>query len=113
MINPSDVLVVTTEAIPGFRVVAMLGEATGCTSRSNHGSVAAFSSSLKPVSQGELVHYTKTVEETKDEALARLREEATKKGANAILSMRLAIDSISELSTTAVAYGTAVVLTKQ
>ncbi len=66
MINPSDVLVVTTEAIPGFRVVAMLGEATGCTSRSNHGSVAAFSSSLKPVSQGELVHYTKTVEETKD-----------------------------------------------
>jgi uncharacterized protein YbjQ (UPF0145 family) len=113
MVNPNDVLVVTTEKIPGFRVVAMLGEVSGCTSRSNHGSVAAFSSSLKPVSQGELLHFTKTVEEARDEALYRLKEAAANKGANAVFAMRLTIDSISELSTTAVAYGTAVVLTKE
>ncbi|HBT95430.1 MAG TPA: hypothetical protein DEB24_04780 [Coriobacteriia bacterium] len=113
MINPSDVLVVTTEYIPGFRIVAMLGEVSGGTSRSNHGSVAAFGSSLKPVQQGELIHFTKTVDEAKDEAMMRMKEAAAAKGANAILSMRLAIDSISELSTTALAYGTAVVLTKE
>jgi uncharacterized protein YbjQ (UPF0145 family) len=113
MIDPNAVLVVTTESVPGYRITAMLGEVFGSTSRSNHGSVAALGASLKPVHQGELLHFTKTNDEAHTEALTRLREAAAAKGANAVVAMRYALDSISELSITAVAYGTAVVLTRE
>jgi uncharacterized protein YbjQ (UPF0145 family) len=113
MIDPSSVLVVTTENVPGFRVTAMLGEVFGSTSRSNHGSIAALSASMNPMAQGELVHFSKTNEEARTEALARLREAAAAKGANAVVAMRYETGSITELSITATAYGTAVVLTRQ
>ena len=113
MIDPSAVLVATTEEVPGFRVAAMLGEVFGSTSRSSHGSVVALGASLNPVSQGELVHFTKLIEEGKDEAIARLKEAAALKGANAVVAMRFNIDSISELGLCTVAYGTAVVLAKK
>ena len=113
MIDPNGVLVVTTESVPGFRVTAMLGEVFGSTSHSSHGSFTALSSSLNPISQGELVHFTKAIDLARMEAITRLKEAAAVKGANAVLAMRFNIDSISELSITAVAYGTAVVLTKQ
>ncbi|MDR1082457.1 MAG: heavy metal-binding domain-containing protein [Coriobacteriales bacterium] len=113
MVDPNVVLVVTTESVPGYRIVAMLGEVFGSTSRSNHGSVSALSSSLKPVSRGELVHFTKTNDEAHGEALARLREAAALKGANAVVAMRYEIYAISELSVTVSAYGTAVALAKE
>jgi uncharacterized protein YbjQ (UPF0145 family) len=112
MIDPKAVLVVTTESVPGYRVAAMLGEVSGSTSRSSHGSVSALSSSLKPISRGELTHLTRTYDEARAEALARLREAAALRGANAVVGMRYVVDSISELSVAAIAYGTAVVLTK-
>ena len=113
MIDPNAVLVVTTESVPGYRIAAMLGEVFGCTSRSSHGSVTAFSSSLNPMSQGELVHFTKTIEGARLEAVARLKEQAALKGANAVVAMHFNLDSISELSISAVAYGTAVVLASE
>ncbi|MCL1847596.1 MAG: heavy metal-binding domain-containing protein [Coriobacteriia bacterium] len=113
MIDPNSVLVVSAESVPGFRVAAMLGEVFGSTSQSSHGSIKALSTSLNPLSQGELVHFTKTVDAARLEAISRLKESAAVKGANAVIAMRFTIDSISELSITAVAYGTAVVLTKQ
>lgn len=113
MIDPSAVLVVTTENVPGFRVAAMLGEVFGSTTRSNHGSVAAFGASMNPMAQGELVHFSKTNVEARTEAIARLREAAADKGANAVVAMRYETGTITELSISATAYGTAVVLTKQ
>jgi uncharacterized protein YbjQ (UPF0145 family) len=112
MIDPKAVLVVTTENVPGYHVTAMLGEVFGSTSRSSHGTVTALSSSLKPISRGELVHFTRTYDEARVEALGRLREMAAMKGANAVVGMRCTADSISELSITVIAYGTAVVLAK-
>jgi len=113
MIDPKAVLVVTAESVPGYRVSAMLGEVFGSSSRSSHGSISAFSSSLNPLSQGELVHFTKTCDTAQEEAIARLKETAAEKGANAVVSMRFEMFSISELSISAVAYGTAVVLTRE
>ncbi|MDR1183615.1 MAG: YbjQ family protein [Coriobacteriales bacterium] len=113
MIDPDAVLVVTTENVPGFRISAMLGIVFGSTSRSSHGSIAALSASLKPISQGELVHITKTSDEARLEALSRLKEAAATKGANAVVATRIEADSISELGLTAIAYGTAVILTKE
>jgi uncharacterized protein YbjQ (UPF0145 family) len=112
MIDPDAVLVVTTENVPGFRASAMLGTVSGSSSRSSHGSISAFSTSLKPISQGELVHITKTNDEAYLEALSRLKEAAAAKGANAVVMTRIVTDSISELAITVIAYGTAVVLTK-
>jgi uncharacterized protein YbjQ (UPF0145 family) len=113
MINPAAVLVVTTDSVPGYRIVAMLGEVFGSTSRSNHGSITALSASMNPLSQGELVHFTKTSDEARVDALARLREAAAEKGANAVVAMRYETGAITELSISATAYGTAVVLAKE
>ena len=113
MINPNTVLVVTTESVPGYRIAAMLGEVFGSTSRSCQSSFTALSSSLNPLSQGELVHFTKTNENAQLEAISRLKEAAAIKGANAVVAMRFDVYAISELSICAVAYGTAVVLTKE
>jgi len=113
MIDPSTVLVVTTENVPGYQVAAMLGEVFGSTSHSSQGSFTALTSSLKPISQGELVHFSKTIDSVRLEAIARLKIAAAAKGANAVVCMRFEMDSISELGISAVAYGTAVVLTKQ
>jgi uncharacterized protein YbjQ (UPF0145 family) len=113
MIDPNAVLVVTTDSVPGYRVTAMLGEVFGITSRSSHGSVAALGASLNPIFQGELVHFTRTNDDARAEALSRLKGAAAAKGANAVVAMRYTMDSISELSITAAAYGTAVVLTKE
>jgi uncharacterized protein YbjQ (UPF0145 family) len=113
MIDPSAVLVVTTDEVPGYRVTAMLGVVFGCTSRSTHGSVAALSASLNPMSQGELVHFSKINDEARTEALARLKEAAAEKGANGVVAMRYETGAITELSISATAYGTAVVLTRQ
>jgi len=113
MIDPSSVLVVTTESVPGYQVAAMLGDVFGSTSHSSQGSFTALTSSLKPISQGELVHFSRTIENVRLEAIARLKISAAAKGANAVVGMRFVMDSISELSIAATAYGTAVVLTKQ
>jgi len=113
MIDPQAVLVVTTERVPGYRVSAMLGEVFGSSSRSSHGSITALSSSLNPINQGELVHFTKTGDSARLEAIDRLKEEAAAKGANAVIAMRFDVYAISELSISTVAYGTAVVLTKE
>ena len=113
MIDPNAVLVVTSENVPGYKISAMLGEVFGSTSRSSHGSISALSSSLNPLSQGELVHFTKTGDGARVEAVERLKEEAALRGANAVVAMRFEMFAISELSISAIAYGTAVVLTKE
>jgi uncharacterized protein YbjQ (UPF0145 family) len=113
MIDPEAVLVVTTDNVPGYRVYAMLGEVFGSTSQSSHGSVAALGASLNPRMHGELVHLTKTGNDARTEALARLKRAAAEKGANAVVAMRYTMDSISELGIMAIAYGTAVVLVRE
>src|SRR6188472_2976044 len=105
-----DVLVVTTNDVPGHRVQEVLGEVFGLTVRSRHlGS--QIGAGLKSLVGGELKGLTKTLAQTRTQAMERLVEQAQSRGANAVLMMRFDVSEAAEAGTEVCAYGTAAVIT--
>ncbi|SEN05223.1 YbjQ family protein [Actinacidiphila rubida] len=105
----SDILVVTTNDAPGFRVDRVIGEVFGLTVRSRHlGS--QIGAGLKSMVGGELKGLTKTLVQTRNQAMERLVEQAKARGANAVLMMRFDVTEAADVGTEVCAYGTAVVL---
>lgn len=104
-------LIATTPTIAGHTIIETKGEVFGLIVRSRGvaGNVVA---NLRTVLGGEVDEYTHLLEESRTEAIERMRANAAKLGANAIVSMRFdggsigANGSMSEI----VAYGTAVVI---
>ncbi|MFE0101414.1 YbjQ family protein [Streptomyces sp. NPDC059009] len=112
-LNPqSDVLVVTTNDVPGFRVQRVIGEVFGLTVRSRHlGS--QIGAGLKSMIGGELKGLTKTLVETRNQAMDRLIEQARARGANAVLMFRFDVTEAMDGAAEVCAYGTAVVIEAQ
>jgi uncharacterized protein YbjQ (UPF0145 family) len=105
----ADFLVVTTNDAPGFRVERVIGEVFGLTVRSRHlGS--QIGAGLKSMVGGELKGLTKTLVQTRNQAMERLVEQAKARGANAVLTMRFDVTEAADVGTEVCAYGTAVVL---
>lgn len=102
----ADILITTTENIPG-KNYEIIGEVFGVTTQSRN-AVANLGASLKNVIGGEIKGYTKMLHNSRDEALQRLREAATEKGADAVVMMRFDSGSIASDMQSVVAYGTAV-----
>ncbi|MFJ1702845.1 YbjQ family protein [Kitasatospora sp. NPDC088346] len=110
--RPSDsVLVVTTNDVPGHRVDQVIGEVFGLTVRSRHlGS--QIGAGLKSLVGGELKGLTKTLVESRNQAMERLVEQAKARGANAVLMMRFDVTEAADLGTEICAYGTAAVISQ-
>ncbi|MET8540888.1 YbjQ family protein [Kitasatospora sp. NPDC004799] len=105
----ADVLVVTTNDIPGFRVDHVIGEVFGLTVRSRHiGS--QIGAGLKSLIGGELRGLTKTLVESRNEAMQRLIEQTKARGGNAVLMMRFDVTEAADVGTEVCAYGTAAVI---
>ncbi|MFF5161426.1 YbjQ family protein [Streptomyces sp. NPDC000348] len=105
----SDVLVVTTNEVPGHDVKQVIGEVFGLTVRSrNLGS--QLGAGLKSVIGGELKGLTKTLVQTRNEAMERLVEATRARGANAVLAMRFDVTTAQDVGTEVCAYGTAVIV---
>ena len=102
-------LVVTTNDLPGYRVVKHLGIVRGITvrSRSVIGNIGA---AVQIFFGGNITLYTKLAEETRSEAYDQLVEHARAMGANAVLAMRYDANEIASAVTEVLAYGTAVVV---
>lgn len=100
-------MVVTTEAVPGHRVTDVFGLVQGTSVRARHlgKDILAY---FKNLTGGEIREYTKLLAESREQALDRMREEATKKGANAIVGARFSSTDISDGASELVVYGTAV-----
>jgi len=108
----SDVMVVTTNDIPGFRVEQVIGEVFGLTVRSRHlGS--QIGAGLKSMVGGELKGLTKTLVQTRNQAMERLVDQARARGANAVLMMRFDVTEAADVGTEVCAYGTAAVVAKE
>ncbi|MEU6176065.1 YbjQ family protein [Streptantibioticus parmotrematis] len=108
----ADILVVTTNDVPGFRVEKVIGEVFGLTVRSRHlGS--QIGAGLKSMIGGELRGLTKTLVETRNQAMERLIEQARARGGNAVLMMRFDVTEAADVGTEVCAYGTAVVVTRE
>lgn len=102
-------IVVTSNDVPGYRVVRTLGVARGLSvrSRSVVGNIGA---SIQILFGGNITVYTKLAEQARQEAFDLLIEQARKMGANAIVAMRYDANEMASAVTEVLAYGTAVVL---
>lgn len=88
-----QILVTTTENIPG-RKYEIIGE--------------DFGAGLKSIVGGEIKAYTSMLTESRDQSIARLRQNAAEMGADAVVMMRFDSGSIAGDMQSVVAYGTAV-----
>ena len=102
----SEILITTTENIPGHNY-EILGEVFGVTTQSRN-AVSDFGAGLKSLVGGEIKGYSRMIENSREQAISRLREAANKKGADAIVMMRFDSGSIGGDMQSVVAYGTAV-----
>ena len=101
-----QMIVTTTENIPGTRVVRTIGQVFGLTvrSRSLGGNIAA---ALKGIVGGEIGSYVKLNEDARRQALDRMVQNAAAMGANAVTMMRFDSTEMGRSMTEIVAYGTA------
>jgi uncharacterized protein YbjQ (UPF0145 family) len=97
----------TTETIPGRTIKRFFGVVTGSTVRSKHIG-RDFMAGLKNIFGGELKGYTELLQESREDALARMIQEAESLGANAVVNLRFATSSITQGAAELFAYGTAV-----
>lgn len=102
-------IVSNLEMAPGQRVVAHLGIAQGSTVRAKHAG-RDFLSGLKNIVGGELKAYTELMTEAREEAVARMVEQARSMGANGVLNVRFVTTSITVGAAEILAYGSAVTL---
>lgn len=102
-------LIVTSNDIPGYRVVAVLGEVMGMTVRAaNIG--ANFVAGLRSIGGGEVNEYTRLVYESRQQVMERMWGDAVARGANGIIAMRFDTGEIGQAFSEVCAYGTAVVV---
>src|SRR5579862_4306798 len=102
-------LVVTTENVPGQRVVEVKGQVFGVVVRSR-GLGGNIMAGLRSLAGGEIKEYTKLLEDARRHAIDRMVQNATAMGANAVVRMMFDSAEIGQTMTEVVAYGTAVVV---
>ena len=100
-------LVVTTNDLPGYRIVKHFGVVRGITVRSRS-VIGNLGGAIQSVFGGKLSVYTNLAETARQEAYDLLVEHAQELGANAIIAMRYDANEIMEGITEVLAYGTAV-----
>ena len=105
-------IVVTSDSIPGRRVVKTLGLVKGNTIRARHVGKDILAG-LKGLVGGEIAEYTKMVAESREQSLDRLVEEAEALGANAVVGIRFTTASMMQGAAELLAYGTALIVEEE
>ena len=105
----SSILISNIEVVPGKRVKSHLGLVQGSTVRAKHAGKDILAG-LKNIVGGELKAYTELMQEAREEATARMLEQARSIGANGVLNVRYATTAVTQGAAEILAYGTAVIL---
>lgn len=101
-------IVVNTESIPGYRVLAVKGIVQGNTVRAKHMG-RDIMAGLKNIVGGELTAYTELLTESRRQAVERMMAQAEQLGANAVVNVRFSTSAITAGAAELYAYGTAVI----
>lgn len=102
-------IISTTENIPNKEVVEILGIARGSTVRARNVGRDIFAA-VKNLVGGEITEYTKLQADSREQALQRMKEDALKLNADAIINIRITTSMIMQGVAEILAYGTAVKL---
>ena len=105
----SDIIISTTDFIPGREITEVLGIARGSTVRARNIGRDIFAG-LKNIIGGEIEEYTKLQAESREQAIQRVMEDAEKLGADAVINIRMATSVIMQGAAEILIYGTAVKL---
>ena len=95
------------ETIPGKRITSHYGLVCGSTVRSKN-AFKDIGASFKNMFGGELKSYTKLLNETREESIGRMIEQAKQLGANAVVNVRFATSDVAAGAAEIYIYGTAV-----
>jgi uncharacterized protein YbjQ (UPF0145 family) len=107
-----DIIVVSTPYVPGYRIARKLGFPWGLVVRSR-GLGGNFIAGLRTIFGGEIHEYTALLNQSREQALARLKENTHTLGANAIVSVDFDSSEIGQTMTEVLAMGTAIVVEKE
>ena len=100
-------LITTGNDLPGYEITEVIGEVFGLTVRARHlGS--QIGAGFKSLVGGELRGMTTMLAEGRQQAIARLVDEATARAGDAIIAMRFDTSELGSTWTEICAYGTAV-----
>lgn len=107
----NTLLITTATSLEGYKITQQLGLARGITvrSRSILGNMAG---GFLSMFGGKSDIYTELCENTREEALQLLKQNAYNAGANAIINMRYDANEVMPGMTEVLAYGTAVFVVK-
>jgi uncharacterized protein YbjQ (UPF0145 family) len=100
-------LIVTTDFIPGKRIVKTMGLVKGNTIRAKWFGKDIVAG-LRNLVGGELKEYTEMLGEAREEAIKRMARQASGMGANAIINVRFTTAQTMTGAAELLAYGTAV-----
>ena len=102
-------ILVTTPAVDGKRIVTVLGLVQGNTVRARHVGRDILAA-LRNVVGGEVGQYSRLLTESREQALSRMVQQAESLGANAVVNLRFATSMIMSGTAEILVYGTAVVV---
>ena len=100
-------ILTNVETVPGKSIVEHYGLVAGSTIRAKHVG-RDIMASLKNLVGGELKGYTQLMQESRQQAVDRMIEQAEQFGANAIVNVRFSTSSVAQGAAELYAYGTAV-----
>jgi uncharacterized protein YbjQ (UPF0145 family) len=106
---PSDLLIVTTPFVSGYRVTRVIGVTFGLIVRSR-GLGQNIGAYFRAWGGGEIKLYTQLLEQVRHQAIERLANHAKSLGANAVVCLAFDTSEMAGSMTEVMAYGTAVVV---
>lgn len=102
-------MMVTTPHLPGYRVKKVLGLVTGLTARTR-GVGGKFIAGFQSLAGGEVTAFTSEMEKARAEAIQRLKDNAARLGANAVLGVDVETTEVFQGTVLISATGTAAIL---
>jgi uncharacterized protein YbjQ (UPF0145 family) len=106
-----EIIITTTNDLPGYEIVQVHGEVFGLIVRARN-VFSNIGAGFRTVFGGEAKGYTTLLSDSRNQAVDRLRDAARDKGANAVLAMRFDCNEIADMMSEVAAYGTAVTVRK-
>jgi len=105
----TEIIIVSTPYLPGYKITKTLGFTWGLIVRSR-GLGRNITAGLRSLVGGEIHEYTELLNQSREQALGRLRDHARELGANAVVSVQFDSSEIGQTMTELLAYGTAVMV---
>lgn len=107
----NEIIIVTTDSIPGYRIKEIKGIARSGVVMATHIGRDIIAT-IRNIVGGEVKEYTELLAEAREEALKRLVQAAKAMGANAVIGFRFGTANLGAHMAEIFAYGTAVFVEK-